>query len=455
IYPTNEVTTMVMQDLEHLSEIELTPIEQPEPELTYIFKHIVTQEVAYESLPFSTRSRLHGQIGTFIEFKYSEDIDKNLDLLAFHFNLSRNEAKKRHYLQRAGDAAKANYANHAAISYYTDLIPLLSDQEKVSVLDDLGAVKELIGAWDEAGELYRESISLAESLDLKAELSKVQAALGELRRKRGDFPESQQWLESSLEISQSIDDLVGIGQVYITMGTLNAQQGDLDKALDLYSQSLEIRRLLNDDHNIGKVLNNMAVVAEYQGNIDECRAYLEESLIHRRRSGERLEIGRVLGNLGYVELEQGNFDKASEMLQEALVIFREIGDKWSIANTLNNLGRVHTTIGEFRNASTVYLESLSINSDLGDKWALAFLLEDIAGMLAQRSRSPVAIHLAGAADSLRKEIESPLSDSMRERLTVALQPSEEALGEGAPEAWAYGRGLGLDSAVDFASNALA
>ncbi|MEM7347496.1 MAG: adenylate/guanylate cyclase domain-containing protein, partial [Chloroflexota bacterium] len=69
IYPTNEITTMVKQDLHTLSELELTPIEQPEPELTYLFKHIVTQEVAYESLPYTTKARLHGQIGDYLEFK--------------------------------------------------------------------------------------------------------------------------------------------------------------------------------------------------------------------------------------------------------------------------------------------------------------------------------------------------------------------------------------------------
>jgi len=44
----------------------------PEPELTYLFKHIVTQEVAYESLPYATRALLHGHLGQFIESNYQD-----------------------------------------------------------------------------------------------------------------------------------------------------------------------------------------------------------------------------------------------------------------------------------------------------------------------------------------------------------------------------------------------
>ena len=46
----------LQRDLEVLTDLELTVQDSPDPELAYLFKHIVTQEVAYESLLYATRA---------------------------------------------------------------------------------------------------------------------------------------------------------------------------------------------------------------------------------------------------------------------------------------------------------------------------------------------------------------------------------------------------------------
>src|SRR5690606_2833344 len=53
----------VRADLADFQRLELMVMERPEPQLAFIFKHVVTQEVAYETLPFATRARLHGELG--------------------------------------------------------------------------------------------------------------------------------------------------------------------------------------------------------------------------------------------------------------------------------------------------------------------------------------------------------------------------------------------------------
>lgn len=85
----------VRENLQALSRLDLTPMDQPEPEETYLFKHMVTREVAYESLPFATRSLLHGNLGEFIELTYATALEQYIDLLAYHYDLSQNESKRR------------------------------------------------------------------------------------------------------------------------------------------------------------------------------------------------------------------------------------------------------------------------------------------------------------------------------------------------------------------------
>ena len=51
---------------------------RPRPEHAYLFKHVATQEVAYESLPFGLRARLHGRIGTRFESSDPDGVDRRL-----------------------------------------------------------------------------------------------------------------------------------------------------------------------------------------------------------------------------------------------------------------------------------------------------------------------------------------------------------------------------------------
>ena len=184
MYPDLGTPERVKDDLEALCRVDLTRADTPEPELAYLFKHIVTQEVAYESLPYATRAMLHEHLAQYIERTFGEALDQYVDLLAYHYENSKNEDKKREYLLRAGEAAQADYANQAAMNYYQRLLPLLPRQEQVPVMRKLGEVLELVGEWAEARELYMRAMVLAEKLDDRSAQAWCQAYLGELLRKQ-------------------------------------------------------------------------------------------------------------------------------------------------------------------------------------------------------------------------------------------------------------------------------
>ena len=122
---------LVRAHLRTLGEHDLVQLDRAEDE-AYAFKHVVTQEAAYESMPFALRARLHVRVGTFLEETQPDAIDRNLDLLAHHFWHGDDEERKRGYLRRAGEAAQAAYANEAAIDYFERLAPLLEGAERVA-----------------------------------------------------------------------------------------------------------------------------------------------------------------------------------------------------------------------------------------------------------------------------------------------------------------------------------
>ncbi len=437
----------VRRALEMLSELELTPLDTPDPELTYLFKHVMTQQVAYESLPYGTRATLHGQIGGYIETTHGDSLDQYLDLLAFHFDRSTNTAKRREYLLRAGAAAHAAYANRSAIDYYSRALPLVDAEERPFVLFRLGEALDVVGEWQRAEKAYRETLEAAQQVGQSAMQARSEVALGELQRKQGNYAAAAEWYARSLETSHRSGDQAGIAKATISAGTLASQQGDYVTAMDLYEKSLAIRRQLNDQASSANALNNMGIVARAQGDYDKARHLHQEALAIRREIGDRRGMAFSLINLGNVALDMGAYDEADAYMEEALTLWRQIGDRSLIGNSLNNLGNLTRERGDVARARELYRESLAINRELGDKWAIAYLLEDIACLAAAQGHAEQAIRLAGAAATLREAIGAPLSAAERAKLDRSLALAREALGEGAAATLAAGRGLTLDEAT--------
>jgi adenylate cyclase len=420
-FPEMGDPSQVESDLEVLSQLDLSPVDTPEPELSYLFKHIVTQEVAYESLSYATRALLHDQLGQFIEQTFNNNPEQYVDLLAFHFERSRNQPKKREYLLKAGEAAQANYANTAAINYYQKVLPLLPPEEEVSVMLKIGQVHETLGNWEEARDLFHEALDLADKLGDRLAQARCQTAMGELFRKKGSYAEGLTWSEQAREGFESAGDRAGVGQVLHIQGSLAAQKGDYETAKSLYQQSLEIRRELDDKPNIASLLSNLGIVARFQGDYPRARSLHEQGLAIRRGLGDRWAIAVSLNNMGNVALDMGELEGARVYLEEAVKLQREVGAKYYIANALNNLGNVVRTQKEYKVARNLYTESLLLNRELRDGWQIAYLLEDI-GCLENLLNNPTkAIRLVYAASALREKIGSPLSPTEKTRINSVLE----------------------------------
>jgi hypothetical protein len=100
------IRTTPEENFDALSRLDRMPLDQPEPELTYVFKPIVTHEAAYECLPVATRARLYGNLAHFVEMTYAGTLDQYLDVLAYHYDLSEHQAKRREYLRKVGRRRK-------------------------------------------------------------------------------------------------------------------------------------------------------------------------------------------------------------------------------------------------------------------------------------------------------------------------------------------------------------
>jgi class 3 adenylate cyclase/tetratricopeptide (TPR) repeat protein len=128
VHPIESDKSSLHEYLDTLTRLSLTLVESESPDLAYIFKHAVTQEVAYNLMLFSQRRQLHQAVAEWIEESNQENIQPFYALLAHHWaqaaetpDTVRNAhaiRKAVEYLEKAGEQAMENYANAEAIQFF-------------------------------------------------------------------------------------------------------------------------------------------------------------------------------------------------------------------------------------------------------------------------------------------------------------------------------------------------
>src|SRR5262249_39952212 len=96
------------------------------PQSTYVFKHALIRDSAYESLLKSTRQQYHQRIAHVLEAQFPETAEAQPELLPHHYTEAGLPAQAVVYWQRAGHQASDRSAYLEAISHCTTGIALLT-----------------------------------------------------------------------------------------------------------------------------------------------------------------------------------------------------------------------------------------------------------------------------------------------------------------------------------------
>jgi predicted ATPase len=112
----------------------------------YTFKHALTQDVAYSSLPGERQSGLHERVAQATERVYGDRLEEHYGELAYHYHRSGHVLKAVDYLHRAGQQAAQRSANAEAIGLLTTALDVLKTvpdtpvrrQQELTLLVTLG-----------------------------------------------------------------------------------------------------------------------------------------------------------------------------------------------------------------------------------------------------------------------------------------------------------------------------
>jgi predicted ATPase len=124
VSPLDDAT--LQQGLRQLVEAELVYQRGAPPQATYMFKHALIQEAAYQSLLRNTRQQVHQRIAQVVEARFPALVETQPELVAQHYTAAGCTEPAVIYWQRAGQHASDRSAHLEAVSHFTAGIELLN-----------------------------------------------------------------------------------------------------------------------------------------------------------------------------------------------------------------------------------------------------------------------------------------------------------------------------------------
>jgi predicted ATPase len=232
-----------LQGLEFIYEKSLFP------ELEYLFKHALTQEVAYQSLLLKRRKEIHGRIGRAIEELYVERIEEFYEVLAYHYEKAGVTERAVKYLHLAGQRAVQLSANEEAIAYLSRALELLQtlpesrerDEQELTLQLALCAPLRNARGWavPEAGQALTRALELSRKLGETQQTLTLLGSLHSYQLTRGEHRIALELAEQFLHLAQR-DDPVQMMRAHRAMGMSLFYVGEFRQARIHFKQVMEL-----------------------------------------------------------------------------------------------------------------------------------------------------------------------------------------------------------------------
>jgi class 3 adenylate cyclase/tetratricopeptide (TPR) repeat protein len=288
-----ELKEHIDKSLTGLERLDLIRVRSLQPEMEYIFKHALAQEVVYNGLLKKERQAIHEKIGTVMEQLFQDRIPEFYETLAFHFQQGQSTLKAVDYLIKAGEKSLNRYSLDEAHRYFQEAFDVLSNKENRSREDDK-LIIDLLFKWFQVYE-YRGDIKgltelllshkdLAESLDDKATLGRFYSYLGFDLYLRFMFRESYDYLHQAILLGEEANDRQVIGYAACWMTYTCLFLGMMDQGIAFGKKAQEMAPFFPADHYLYfKPLTGIAY--NYWGKGEGTKAYAiaKELLEHGRQ----------------------------------------------------------------------------------------------------------------------------------------------------------------------------
>jgi len=403
--------------LDRLTAAELLSQREDAPEETYLFKHALVRDTAYQSLLRKSRRGLHERIAESLTTRFPDTARQHPELVAEHFSAAGRAAEAVKFWLLAGQQSLGRAANHEAIIHIKRGLELVSElppedrghQELellVALIPALIAAQgwasgELEGVYRRAGELLEmlpstphrftiltgimsyhfvagrvpQSLALADEVFQLANqigdpllLTIAQQCCSAARRASGNFRQAIDHAEAGLamldvERERLIARMLGLsacaGLLFYEASSL-WMLGFPEQGLAASERCVALAREIGHPPTIAFSLASRSLQAWLQGNAEGLFKFCDEALeiVHAERLG--FYEPTLIMYRGWATSELGKPEEVSAGMREATERYRQAGNGIHVVLHYTILADVQWKAGEWEHA----FQSLDIAMEL-------------------------------------------------------------------------------------------
>lgn len=320
---------------------------------------------------------------------------------------------------------------------------VVSVRARAKALIAAGTLASINLEFDRVESYCRQSLDLFRELGDQPGIALSLYLLSVVPWMKGEKVTGRAQIEEALSTFRKMGDQERIAWSLSTLGLVDMQEGKYASARVLYEESLAVHRTLGDKRGIATTLLRLAqLLFASQGDQVTMSAQLNECLALYKELGDKEGIANVSVLFGQLAFSRGELEHAQRHLEESVQMYRKIGHRRSLAETLVFLARVLLAQGEREAARSAYEKSLAIALELKYTMLIVSGLEGWASIMLEEEQYTWAVHLWGAAETLRETVSALMPPVERAAYDEAVSHARTRLGEASfAAAWARGRSM--------------
>jgi len=297
-YRILQTITAMKQELKscllNLQELEFIYEKSMFPELEYIFKHALTQEVAYNSLLLKRRKEIHEKIGQAIEYLYAHRLEEFYEILAHHYSRAENIRKAYDYLKLSGDKALRNYSNWESFGFYKEAIDILNNSSEIDEDRKRGVEIRLrmirpmtfLGYPEGSLEILMKGEGLSRELDDEKSLADFLSSMGLYFTMHGDPLKGRTYAESCLREAGKIQDIELMAPIGFDLCVSYQLAGDYFRIVEVAPRVIELLEKTNRQsefysghiNSYSSLLGYCGCARGMMGDFDEGKRFCEKAI---------------------------------------------------------------------------------------------------------------------------------------------------------------------------------
>jgi TOMM system kinase/cyclase fusion protein len=237
----------LQRELGSLVEAELLYQRGVVPQATYLFKHALIQEAAYQSLLRSTRQYYHQRAARVLTEQFSETAEAHPELIAHHYTEAACQDQAVPYWQLAGQRAIERSAHAEAVAHLSqglEVLMTLPDtpergRQELALRLALGTSLSVTKGWPDpgVGDAYSRAQHLCQQLGETAQLFPVLWGLWHFHAVRAEPQTARELGEQLLALAQQQQESAYFLAAHFMLGGALTNLGALVSALAHWEQT--------------------------------------------------------------------------------------------------------------------------------------------------------------------------------------------------------------------------